>query len=59
MLGPKRTPWSFPEMLAHGLLVSILYVSLAGLVGQLLIRLKRGKSDRPSGAHPLADAEID
>ncbi len=56
LLNPTRTPWPFASMLAHGLIVSILCMSLIGLAGRLP---GWRKSMRPSGVHPLSDAEID
>jgi hypothetical protein len=56
MLNPTRTPWPFPQMLAHGLFTSVLCMLIAGLVGRWL---ERAKSGRPSGVHPLSDAEVD
>jgi hypothetical protein len=56
LLNPTRTPWPFPQMLAHGLINSVLCMLIAGLVSRLL---GRGKRARPSGVHPLSDAEVD
>ncbi len=36
LLGPTRTPWPFPEMLAHGLIGSVFVMSLVGLLLRLL-----------------------
>lgn len=56
MLNPTRTPWPFHKMLAHGLFVSVLVMSILGLVGRLL---GSGKNARRHGVHPLSDAEVD
>lgn len=56
VLNPTRTPWPFAQMLAHGLIVSILCISIVVLGGRLL---GRGKNLRPGGVHPLSDAELD
>lgn len=56
MLNPTRTPGPFPNMLAHGLIVSILCMSVIGLAVRLAAP---GKPARPARVHPLADAEVD
>ena len=56
LLKPTRTPWPFPEMLAQGLILSILAMSLIGLVGRLLERRKRPPL---AVAHPLFDDLVD
>ena len=54
MLNPTRTLWTFPEMLANGLIRTTLCMALAGLVGRLL---GREKSTGESGAHPRINAK--
>jgi len=56
ILNPTRTPWPFPEMLAHGLAVSVCFMSLVALGERLLTR--DGKV-HPSSVHPLSDVEVD
>ena len=56
MLNPTKTPWTFPEMLANGLIRTALCMALVGLVGRLL---GREKSTHASGAHPRTNAEVE
>lgn len=56
MLQPTRTPWPLPDMLAHGVVGSILVATVVALIQRLV---RRGKGARPPGVHPLADAEVD
>ncbi len=56
MLNPTRTPWTFPEMLASGLIRSTLCMALVGLAGHLL---GREKSTHASGAHPRTHPKVD
>lgn len=56
MLNPARDPLSFPQMLAHACLCSVVFMSLIGLGSRLLARAKIGG---PAGPHPLSDPELD
>jgi hypothetical protein len=56
MLGPTRTHFPFPKMLAIGLISPVVGAIVVGLLQRLLRSEKRVQS---SSAHPLADAEID
>jgi hypothetical protein len=42
MLNPTRTPWPFPDMLAHGLVVAAAFAIFMALVSGLLLRVMKG-----------------
>jgi hypothetical protein len=56
ILRPTRTSWPLPDMLAHGVVGSILVAMVLALIHRLVWR---GKGARPPEAHPLANAEVD